>query len=71
MQRERHAVPLCDFLAILGILSATFIRDLEYLRERLNAATELIRGIPKHGPDVEVVAPHTGFGRQKHDAERR
>lgn len=35
--QERRAVPLGDFLQQLGISRATFKRDMEYLRERLNA----------------------------------
>lgn len=34
---ERRVVPLEVFLEALGISRATFKRDLEYLRERLNA----------------------------------
>lgn len=34
---ERRAVPLGDFLQQLGVSRATFKRDMEYLRERLNA----------------------------------
>lgn len=35
--RERRAVPLGDFLQQLDVSRATFKRDMEYLRERLNA----------------------------------
>lgn len=34
---ERKVVPVGDFLAELGVSLATFKRDLEYLRDRLNA----------------------------------
>ncbi|MDY7574460.1 helix-turn-helix transcriptional regulator [Actimicrobium sp. CCI2.3] len=34
---ERHVVPLEDFLRELEVSKATFKRDLEYLRDRLNA----------------------------------
>lgn len=35
--REWRVVPLGEFLEQLGISHATFKRDMEYLRERLNA----------------------------------
>lgn len=34
--RHRRAVPLDEFLAVLEVSRATLIRDLEYLRNRLN-----------------------------------
>jgi predicted DNA-binding transcriptional regulator YafY len=37
LQTRRPVVPVRDFLAELGISLATFKRDLEYMRERLNA----------------------------------
>lgn len=37
LQTRRPVVPVKDFLAELGISLATFKRDLEYMRERLNA----------------------------------
>ena len=37
MLHERKLVPLADFLDELGVSRATFKRDLEYLRDRLNA----------------------------------
>lgn len=37
---DRTVVPVTDFLAELGISLATFKRDLEYLRDRLNAPIE-------------------------------
>jgi predicted DNA-binding transcriptional regulator YafY len=38
MLRSRTAVPLRDFLDALGVSVATFKRDLEYPRERLESA---------------------------------
>ena len=43
MLRERTLVSLEDFLRELGVSRATFKRDLEYLRERLNAPIEYDR----------------------------
>lgn len=40
MLNDRKVVPLKDFLNELGISLATFKRDLEYMRERLNAPVE-------------------------------
>jgi predicted DNA-binding transcriptional regulator YafY len=37
LQTRRPVVPVREFLAELGISLATFKRDLEYMRERLNA----------------------------------
>lgn len=37
MLAARGLVPIGDFLAELNVSSATFKRDLEYLRDRLNA----------------------------------
>ena len=37
MLRNRDVVPIRDFLEELGVSEATFKRDIEYLRERLNA----------------------------------
>lgn len=37
MLRNREVVPIRDFLDELGVSEATFKRDIEYLRERLNA----------------------------------
>src|SRR5205085_3769842 len=37
LQTRRPVVPVKDFLDELGISLATFKRDLEYMRERLNA----------------------------------
>ncbi len=37
MLRNRGVVPIRDFLDELGVSAATFKRDIEYLRERLNA----------------------------------
>ena len=37
MLRNRDVVPIQDFLNELGVSVATFKRDIEYLRERLNA----------------------------------
>jgi Predicted transcriptional regulator len=37
MLTARHVVPVDDFLAELDVSLATFKRDLEYLRDRLNA----------------------------------
>src|SRR3989344_912954 len=37
MLRNREVVPIRDFLDQLGVSAATFKRDIEYLRERLNA----------------------------------
>ncbi|MBF0400721.1 MAG: WYL domain-containing protein [Magnetococcales bacterium] len=35
--QEKHVVPIATFLKELGISKPTFMRDLEYLRDRLNA----------------------------------
>ena len=40
MLNDRKVVPLKDFLEELGISLATFKRDLEYMRDRLNAPVE-------------------------------
>ena len=40
MLNDRSIVPVQDFLQELGISLATFKRDLEYMRERLNAPVE-------------------------------
>ena len=37
MLRNRKVVPIQDFLKVLGVSPATFKRDIEYLRNRLNA----------------------------------
>ena len=37
LQTRRPGVPAAEFLEELGISLATFKRDLEYMRERLNA----------------------------------
>ncbi len=37
MLRNRQVVPIRDFLEALGVSPATFKRDLDYLRDRLNA----------------------------------
>jgi predicted DNA-binding transcriptional regulator YafY len=37
LQTRRPVVPVAEFLAELGVSIATFKRDLEYMRERLNA----------------------------------
>ena len=37
MLNDRKVVPLADFLDELGVSPATFKRDLEYMRDRLNA----------------------------------
>ena len=37
MLNDRKIVPLADFLDELGVSPATFKRDLEYMRDRLNA----------------------------------
>ena len=47
MLRNRDVVPIRDFLDELGVSEATFKRDLEYLRERLNAPIPWDR--EKHG----------------------
>ncbi len=56
MLRNRDVVPIRDFLDELGVSAATFKRDIEYLRERLNAPIPWDR--EKHGyrlydPDPE------------------
>jgi predicted DNA-binding transcriptional regulator YafY len=54
MLRERRTVPLAEFLDVLGVSRATFVRDLEYLRERLNAPIEWdreLRGYRLGEPD--------------------
>jgi predicted DNA-binding transcriptional regulator YafY len=56
MLRNRDVVPIRDFLDELGVSEATFKRDIEYLRERLNAPIPWDR--EKHGyrlyePDPE------------------
>lgn len=40
MLNDRKLVPIDDFLGELGVSRATFKRDLEYMRERLNAPIE-------------------------------
>ncbi len=50
--RERRAVPLGDFLQQLGVSRATFKRDMEYLRERLNAPIIWDRAIGGYRFDV-------------------
>ncbi len=40
MLNDRKVVPVNDFLEALGISLATFKRDLEYMRDRLNAPVE-------------------------------
>jgi predicted DNA-binding transcriptional regulator YafY len=40
MLNDRKIVPLTDFLDELGVSPATFKRDLEYMRDRLNAPIE-------------------------------
>ena len=50
--RERRVVPLGDFLEQLGISRATFKRDMEYLRERLNAPIIWDRAIGRYRFDV-------------------
>lgn len=60
--RERAVVPLEEFTRALGISRATFKRDLEYLRERLNAPIEYDRDnngyrfsrAPQKGPRYEL-----------------
>lgn len=60
--RARRVVPLAGFLAELGVSRATFKRDLEYLRERLNAPIVWDReaggyrfaGSPAAGPTYEL-----------------
>jgi predicted DNA-binding transcriptional regulator YafY len=47
MLRNREVVPIRDFLYELGVSPATFKRDIEYLRERLNAPIPWDR--EKHG----------------------
>jgi predicted DNA-binding transcriptional regulator YafY len=47
MLRNRDVVPIRDFLDELGVSAATFKRDIEYLRERLNAPIPWDR--EKHG----------------------
>lgn len=44
MLRNRQIVPIQDFLDELNVSSATFKRDIEYLRERLNAPIPWDRG---------------------------
>ncbi|QXP84795.1 YafY family protein [Methylococcus sp. Mc7] len=54
MLRERRTVPLREFLDVLGVSRATFVRDLEYLRERLKAPIEWdreLRGYRLGEPD--------------------
>lgn len=54
MLRNRDVVPLREFLDELGVSIATFKRDLEYLRERLNAPIpwdRAKRGYRLHDPD--------------------
>ena len=56
MLRNQDVVPIRDFLDELGVSAATFKRDIEYLRERLNAPIPWDR--EKHGyrlydPDQE------------------
>ncbi|MDO8813634.1 MAG: YafY family protein [Gallionella sp.] len=45
MLHDRSVVPVRDFLEELGISSATFKRDLEYMRERLHAPIEWDRDV--------------------------
>lgn len=45
MLHDRSIVPLQDFLEELGISPATFKRDLEYMRDRLNAPIEWDRDV--------------------------
>jgi predicted DNA-binding transcriptional regulator YafY len=40
--QARQCVPLQDFLDELEVSKATFKRDLEYLRDRMNANIELL-----------------------------
>lgn len=45
MLHDRSIVPLQDFLKELGISHATFKRDMEYMRDRLNAPIEWDRDV--------------------------
>ena len=54
MLRNREVVPIRDFLDELGVSPATFKRDIEYLRERLNTPIPWDReqrGYRLHDPD--------------------
>ena len=54
MLRTRKFVPIRDFLAELEVSTATFKRDIEHLRERLNAPIpwdRAMRGYRLHDPD--------------------
>ncbi len=56
MLRNRDVVPIRDFLDELGVSVATFKRDIEYLRERLNAPIPWDRekrGYRLYDPDPE------------------
>lgn len=56
MLRNREVVPIRDFLDELGVSEATFKRDIEYLRERLNAPIPWDRekrGYRLYDPDPE------------------
>ena len=56
MLRNRDVVPIRDFLDELGVSEATFKRDIEYLRERLNAPIPWdreMRGYRLYEPDPE------------------
>ena len=56
MLRNRDVVPIRDFLDELGVSEATFKRDIEYLRERLNAPIPWDReqrGYRLYDPDTE------------------
>lgn len=55
--RANPVVPLSQFLECLGVSKATFKRDLEYLRDRLNAPIRWERDLNGH-----VLDQHTETG---------
>ena len=61
MIQSRGCVPIDDFLHTLEISKATFKRDLEYLRDRMNASIVFDRSMggyrfdkPNHGAKIEL-----------------
>ena len=62
MLNDRKLVPIDDFLDELGVSRATFKRDLEYMRERLNAPIEWSRDSGGyHFGEADCNAPKYGL----------